>query len=600
MKLVNLKQLFLVVIISLSAMAAVSAMKSKKAGTVFEFLEKVRASNSTGNETKPKSLSGDNLNASLVVDLNDPNIIIENWASIESDQFANEEKYPRVKSKSKEYQVKLNEKYERLNLAYKPGSTDPPKKDQFWFRARGGYIYYTNTKSDINVLGSIFIKRFEDSQKEIKIEEKQGNYTFTVPIKPCVEVEDLYKTSFTICYETEELKNKWLCSMQNYLKYVTFNPTCLEGYSANFTLQKPQIVVVNITQPLMIIPQEAPQCNEKWNYESKGEDWQCICGEGRSQSPINLPSKDKATLSPLQPLFQYEVIPNVNKISSIDGIVTEAEHIKMRYFNYAIKILGNDLGKIVTLDGAVYIAEEIIFHNPSEHKIEGQSYDMEMQIIHYGRTKGDISKQVVFSFLFKSTPGVYNKFIDSLDFFNLPNKIDKERDMFQDLYVPNIFYRTDDDEIPVFKPFSFYTYEGSITFPPCTERTTHFVAADPIELTPTAISLFKEALKVPDQMSTKGDIVLSPEENTENNRDVMPLNGREVFIYDHKKFNCPEYKRRVKHIQPAGHYEKHIKPMTTYIWVNGVEPSGIPGSFVVSEQEAKGEEKYKIKNSEAV
>ena len=38
----------------------------------------------------------------------------------------------------------------------------------------------------------------------------------------------------------------------------------------------------------------------------------------------------------------------------------------------------------------------------------------------------------------------------------------------------------------------------------------------------------------------------------------------------------------------AGHYEKVPRKTDTYIWVKGDKPSGIEGSFVVPEWEAKG------------
>lgn len=39
---------------------------------------------------------------------------------------------------------------------------------------------------------------------------------------------------------------------------------------------------------------------------------------------------------------------------------------------------------------------------------------------------------------------------------------------------------------------------------------------------------------------------------------------------------------------PVGHYEKVVKRVNKYFWVNGNQPSGLPGSYVVSEDEASG------------
>ena len=146
-------------------------------------------------------------------------------------------------------------------------------------------------------------------------------------------------------------------------------------------------------------------------------------------------------------------------------------------------------------------------------------------------------------------------------------------------------------------PFSFYTYEGSLTFPPCTERTLYYVHADPLELSSTAIALFKEALKKPDSIDEHGNLVVESG-SPENYRVTQPRNDREVFIYDHTKYDCPVYAKKAKVVKPAGHYEKRVKETTNFIWVNGNKVSGIPGAFVVSEEEAKSIEAEKEKEDE--
>jgi len=206
-----------------------------------------------------------------------------------------------------------------------------------------------------------------------------------------------------------------------------------------------------------------------------------------------------------------------------------------------------------------------------------------------GKSKGAVGKSVVLSFLFKRKPGVYNKFIDDLDFFNLPNPTTKRRAILASLFIPRIFYSSDYQEASVLKPFDFYTYQGSLTAPPCTERTIHYVAADPIYLGSTAIELFQEAARIPDMINQKtGDIVRS-DIPPENNRLIQPLNGRAVFFFDKKKF-CGNEKelslggRRKK----KGHFEKINPQVTEYYFVNGPKPSGLPGALVVSKKEAMG------------
>jgi len=250
------------------------------------------------------------------------------------------------------------------------------------------------------------------------------------------------------------------------------------------------------------------------------------------------------------------------------------------------------MGKIVAIDGSVYVAEEIVFHTPSEHKINGQQVDMEMQVIHYGRSKGDIANQIVLSILFKSSPGHYNKFLDKIDFFNLPNQMDNIIELQHDFFIPSVFLDSDAEDILSMEAFSFYNYEGSLTFPPCTERTTYFISADPIPLSNTVIQLFKEALNKPDIISKDEDgnikgVVLDANVN-ENNREIQELNGRTVHLFDHILNGCITYQPPRRNIKKAGHYEKLTRTADEFIFVNGNIPTGIPGSFVVSEKDAYG------------
>ena len=242
-----------------------------------------------------------------------------------------------------------------------------------------------------------------------------------------------------------------------------------------------------------------------------------------------------------------------------------------------------DFGKAVTPDGAVFKAEEIVFHTPAEHKINGKTYDMELQIIHNGKSRGDIGRQLVLSLLFERTPGVYNKFIDDLDFFNLPNSESNTVDIIHYLFLGKIFLNSDEDEQPEFKPFSFYNYQGSLTSPPCSEDTVMYVASKPLQLSSTVLHLFSEALRIPD-IDSEGNVHTS-DILAISNRKLQPINGRPVFHFDHTILCGPD---KVKKITQLGHYEKVKTFSDKYFYVSGNKLSMVPNAFLVSEDEAKG------------
>ena len=253
------------------------------------------------------------------------------------------------------------------------------------------------------------------------------------------------------------------------------------------------------------------------------------------------------------------------------------------------KIRHKNLGKVTTLDGTIYNAQEILFHTPSEHTINGNHFPLEIQIIHNAITKGDFGKNVIVSFLFKAKAGSYNKFIESLDFFSLPNSYTGKRLIHESISINNILLLHDDTESINMTPFSFYTYQGSLTQPPCVEKVIHYVASEPIELSTTAIQLISEALKIPDLEDKNGNIVVS-DSILYNNRRTQQLNGRTIFHYDKNKYNSPlfvPFRKNEKQISTSnGHYEKQIRDSTEYFFVEGDKPSGIIGATIVSDSEA--------------
>jgi len=142
-------------------------------------------------------------------------------------------------------------------------------------------------------------------------------------------------------------------------------------------------------------------------------------------------------------------------------------------------------------------------------------------------------------------------------------------------------------------PFSFYTYSGSISKPPCNEKTIRYVASEPIGVSSTVIELFREALRIPDlQDDSSGIIIQSGDSILVSNREPQKLFGRPVFHYNHRKYACPTFNKRLRfsedEVKVKGHYERKESTATNYFFVEGTEPSGLPGAFVVTEKEALG------------
>ena len=552
--------------------------KGKKGNSHFRFKEHTTASSKekfSKNKFTQNPISSNSPNTTMAQNTTP---ILSDWFMISSPIFADTKRFPPVVVSPKQtVTIKTDMQFYRINEAFDSFIGEPedkgPSNKFFWFRLSGLNIYYSLSKTDINILDAISVTQISGVTPT---EQTMYNANMTY----CFSVKDADHNSWKICALSEEVSKTWVCAIKKLLR--VDDPMCEVSQAA------PQIPVIerNITQPIIIIPTPSPFCNENWNYQRNGVDWNCDCEEGREQSPIDLPSRFTAIKSPVKPLFQYEEVSAISKVSTLDGQMKEKETLKIKLKDNSLKIFHEKFGKVVTMDGAIYFAQEIVIHTPAEHTIMGKTYDMELQIIHYGQSKGDIAKQLILSFVFEKTPGVYNKFIDDLDIFNLPNPLTIERDLTNNIYIPKIFYSADDTDIPFMKPFSFYTYQGSLTAPPCSENTIMYVASEPIPLGTTAIQLFKEAIRVPDVINQNGDVLYSTW-TPMSNRKIQDRNGRPVFHYDHKEHCVPGGDK--SKIRPQGHYEKIIKAQTNYFYVNSKEPSGLPNSFVVSEAQAKGD-----------
>lgn len=547
-------------------------------------------SSSSSSEPTPSSNVAANATTPSPVDTSNIEIgksegeMIFGWWTISTPDFRNPTRYPPVSIPTGDVSIiQVNEEGYRLNAAVNcQDKSKPPESIWFYTRLNDAYIYYSSTKTDLNILGSL------DLETVINLNETKP--FFNQRQLYCFETQDKANKSWKMCHFDLNTYNSWICKIKKVIKQQ--DRRCI----SNLGESEINILTKNIVQPELVIPIPSQFCNENWDYQQNGADWECTCSEGPEQSPIDLPLPPDAIDSPVKPLFQYKEIDPVSTFSTLDGLHTKGQKMKITNENGLLQIENYDFGKIVTLDGAVYQAEQITFHTPSNHQINGKSFPLEISIIHYGVTKGDIAKQVVLSFLFEKKAGVYNKFLEDVDVYNLPDPLAKSREIDNKIYIPKILYsmkEDDDNETIMMKPFSFYTYQGSIPFPPCTERTINYVASTPLKVGSSILQLLQEALRVPDMINEKQgydtntnssmDIVVSDHLSV-SNRNIQPRNGRPIFYYDSSKYCTMEKTEKPK--PQTGHYEKVTKDITQYFFVNGNKPSGIAGAILVPEKEA--------------
>lgn len=223
----------------------------------------------------------------------------------------------------------------------------------------------------------------------------------------------------------------------------------------------------------------------EWGYEGETgpAEWANLspefaaCGEGASQSPIDITGAVNASLIPIA--FNYEETPL--------AIFNNGHTIEVEYHE----------GSSIVYNEKTYDVLQFHFHQPGEHTIDGESFAMELHIVHQDAASGNLA--VVGVML---AEGDTDNEAYSIVFDNLPAE-EGEPDEEAELSV-NVA-----DLLPA-DTSTYFTYEGSLTTPPCTQIVRWLVLAEPVELSTAQLEAF-------------GAIY------DNNARPVQPLNTRNLF-----------------------------------------------------------------------
>ena len=218
-----------------------------------------------------------------------------------------------------------------------------------------------------------------------------------------------------------------------------------------------------------------------WTYEGKENPakWGDIdktfesCKLGKEQSPIDIQTKQakKAALAPIQPAYK----------SSAGELVNNGHTIQINLAD----------GGMATVPSGGYKLLQFHFHTPSEEKIDGKNFPLVAHLVH----RNEAGKLAVVGVLFKT--GKENAALKTI-FANLPAKEGKAplaANMDASALLP--------------KSLAYYTYNGSLTTPPCSEGVAWHVLKEPVEISAAQVAAFKKIFQM-------------------NARPVQPLNGRVV------------------------------------------------------------------------
>ncbi|MDO6646230.1 carbonic anhydrase [Acinetobacter guillouiae] len=215
-----------------------------------------------------------------------------------------------------------------------------------------------------------------------------------------------------------------------------------------------------------------------WDYQNP-KDWasanqQYQACAGINQSPIDIRDTVTANLPPLE--FNYHTTAK-----SVQNI----GHTMQIEFNQ---------GASLVLDGQTFLLEQFHVHSPSENNINGQSYPMELHLVH-ASDKGELA---VVALMFQH--GLKNEKLKHI-WNSLPKNVGESNQLYSknkaESYLPN--------------NLEYYRFNGSLTTPPCSEGVRWVVFKEIQQASNEQIESFMELMGHP------------------NNRPIQPIGARLIL-----------------------------------------------------------------------
>ncbi|CAF9924886.1 MAG: hypothetical protein HETSPECPRED_005686 [Heterodermia speciosa] len=210
------------------------------------------------------------------------------------------------------------------------------------------------------------------------------------------------------------------------------------------------------------------------------------CATGDFQSPIDvIPAKLTYLQGAAGPQLNYPPIKSAtfeNLGSTVEVLVTS--------------------GSLV-YNSTTYSLKQFHFHTPSEHRINGEAFPLEMHLVHASPTNAIAVIGQVFELSAHSSTALLDEVFAHLAAITEPGSVTRTGRFNFNKVMENVAKN------------GVYTYGGSLTTPPCSEGVTWFVAKEPLPIDVDSYEKMKHVVKF-NQRFTQGDLgapnVLSPQE----------------------------------------------------------------------------------------
>ena len=237
----------------------------------------------------------------------------------------------------------------------------------------------------------------------------------------------------------------------------------------------------------------ASEVHAHWKYEGAegpdhwgalSPDW-AIASTGIRQSPIDI--NTSAAVAPAQ-LGKDDLLGPIkfHYAGSMLEVINTGHTIQVNCSSTA--------DNYIEISGQKYELLQFHLHTPSEHKIDGKDYPMELHLVHQliesSEDKAELKpvKLAVVGVMIKE--GEINKIIEKLGHSDILTS-----ETGDDPYNVLIKEFRADAFLPPEGKRSYYRYHGSLTTPPCSENVLWTVMENPISFSKTQIDIFTKKYK---------------------------------------------------------------------------------------------------------
>ncbi|MDH4099127.1 MAG: carbonic anhydrase family protein [Nitrospirota bacterium] len=197
---------------------------------------------------------------------------------------------------------------------------------------------------------------------------------------------------------------------------------------------------------------------------------------GMNQSPINIDTKTAIEA-------QLDAV-KINYTSSSTEVLNNGHAIQVNFAK----------GSTITIDNTEFELKQYHLHYPSENTINGESFPMELHLVHADKN-GNLA---VIGIMFKE--GAANSQLAAV-WKKMPRKEGEKNALSGDLKATGVLPDSKD----------YYRFNGSLTTPPCSEGVRWIVMKNPITASKDQIKEFEHTMHHP------------------TNRPVQPVNARPIL-----------------------------------------------------------------------